>query len=68
MGAYDLCKKTVLRVNPFADEGSFSTKLTAGMASGMIGAAVANPADLVSILFTLGAAYPGHLVLLRSSA
>lgn len=51
MGAYDLCKTATLRVNPFAEEGSFSTKLTAGMASGIIGAAIANPADLVRFSF-----------------
>lgn len=47
MGLYDFCKNTVLKVNPYAQEGTFGTKLSAGMASGMIGAAVANPADLV---------------------
>jgi hypothetical protein len=48
MGTYDICKSVTLRLNPWADEGSFVTKLSAGMASGMMGAAIANPADLVS--------------------
>ncbi|SGY70220.1 BQ5605_C004g03122 [Microbotryum silenes-dioicae] len=48
MGAYDSCKAAVLVALPWAEEGSFATKLTAGMTSGMLGAAVANPADLAS--------------------
>ncbi|SCZ92218.1 BZ3500_MvSof-1268-A1-R1_Chr5-2g07716 [Microbotryum saponariae] len=48
MGAYDSCKAAVLVTLPWAEEGSFATKLTAGMTSGMLGAAVANPADLAS--------------------
>jgi hypothetical protein len=49
MGAYDLCKTAVLKINPYANEGSFGTKLAAGMASGCVGAAVANPADLLKV-------------------
>ncbi|SCV72375.1 BQ2448_3912 [Microbotryum intermedium] len=40
MGAYDSCKAAVLVVLPWAEEGTFATKLTAGMASGMLGAAL----------------------------
>ncbi|KDE04435.1 hypothetical protein MVLG_05150 [Microbotryum lychnidis-dioicae p1A1 Lamole] len=49
MGAYDSCKAAVLVALPWAEEGSFATKLTAGMTSGMLGAAVANPADLLKV-------------------
>lgn len=47
-GAYDLCKAGVLQTMPFLGKDSFGTKLLAGMASGMIGAGIANPADVVS--------------------
>lgn len=46
-GAYDMCKGAVLQVVPYLDKDSFGTKLLAGMASGILGAAVANPADVV---------------------
>lgn len=45
-GAYDLCKSSVLHVIPL-DKDSFGIKLAAGMASGMLGAGIANPADVV---------------------
>ncbi|POY72932.1 hypothetical protein BMF94_4008 [Rhodotorula taiwanensis] len=49
MGGYDLVKSTICKVNPAADPQGFGTKLAAGMASGMVGAAIANPADLLKV-------------------
>ncbi|BGP53618.1 hypothetical protein JCM8202v2_001185 [Rhodotorula sphaerocarpa] len=49
MGGYDLVKATVCRVNPKADPQGFGTKLASGMASGMVGAAIANPCDLLKV-------------------
>ncbi|GJN88142.1 hypothetical protein Rhopal_001098-T1 [Rhodotorula paludigena] len=49
MGGYDLVKTTIVKVVPLADPNGFGTKLAGGMASGMIGAAVANPADLLKV-------------------
>lgn len=51
MGLYDFSKGVVLRVAPFGDKDSFGIKLLAGGASGCLGAAIANPADLVRCLF-----------------
>jgi len=47
MGGYDLAKKTWCKIFPFVNPEGFGAKLGAGMTSGMIGAAIANPADLV---------------------
>ncbi|CEQ39223.1 SPOSA6832_00734 [Sporobolomyces salmonicolor] len=47
MGGYDLVKSSFISSFPLSDPNGFGTKLAAGMVSGMIGAAVANPADLV---------------------
>ncbi|BGP37543.1 hypothetical protein JCM10450v2_001458 [Rhodotorula kratochvilovae] len=49
MGGYDLVKGTLVKFAPVADPNGFGTKLAAGMASGMVGAAVANPADLLKV-------------------
>lgn len=49
MGGYDLVKSLVCKANPSADPQGFGTKLAAGMASGMVGAAIANPADLLKV-------------------
>ncbi|GAA5895126.1 uncharacterized protein JCM6883_002327 [Sporobolomyces salmoneus] len=49
MGGYDLAKKTWCSVFPFVNPEGFGAKLGAGMTSGMIGAAVANPADLLKV-------------------
>jgi hypothetical protein len=58
-GAYDMCKGAVLSVVPYIDKDSFGTKLLAGMASGMLGAGVANPADVVRLLIAfLALVYP----------
>lgn len=45
-GAYDGCKGLVLAVVPIEKDG-FGVKLGAGMLSGMLGAGIANPADVV---------------------
>jgi hypothetical protein len=51
IGLYDISKATIVRLSPGGklDEKAFVTKLGAGMVSGMMGAAIANPADLVII-------------------
>ncbi|GAA6033287.1 hypothetical protein JCM8097_006670 [Rhodosporidiobolus ruineniae] len=52
MGSYDLWKSTLIRsgIPGVADNpNGFGTKLAAGMASGMVGAAIANPADLLKV-------------------
>lgn len=48
MGAYDVSKSMCLSVSPWGTKDSFGIKLAGGMVSGMVGAAIANPADLVS--------------------
>ena len=47
-GTYDLCKREI-RALTGSKLGSdtFAMKLSAGMASGMLSAGIANPADLV---------------------
>ncbi|GAA5913436.1 hypothetical protein JCM5296_003632 [Sporobolomyces johnsonii] len=49
MGGYDLVKASFISFFPLSDPNGFGTKLAAGMVSGMIGAAVANPADLLKV-------------------
>ncbi|BGO89255.1 hypothetical protein NBRC10512_003929 [Rhodotorula toruloides] len=49
MGGYDLVKASIIKTFPLADPNGFGTKLAAGMASGIVGAAVANPADLLKV-------------------
>ncbi|KAK4046868.1 hypothetical protein OIV83_005764 [Microbotryomycetes sp. JL201] len=50
MGAYDGCKALVtLTFGTTSSPESFGTKLFAGMLSGMLGSAVANPADLLKV-------------------
>ncbi|GAA5974887.1 hypothetical protein JCM11641_008412 [Rhodosporidiobolus odoratus] len=49
MGGYDLVKSSLVKSFPLADPNGFGTKLAAGMASGMVGAAIANPADLLKV-------------------
>ncbi|KAM0792673.1 hypothetical protein ACM66B_002453 [Microbotryomycetes sp. NB124-2] len=50
MGAYDGCKALVtLTFGTSSSPESFGTKLFAGMLSGMLGSAVANPADLLKV-------------------
>ncbi|GAA6063156.1 hypothetical protein JCM10212_006314 [Sporobolomyces blumeae] len=49
MGGYDLAKKTWCSMFPFVNPEGFGSKLGAGMMAGMIGAAVANPADLLKV-------------------
>ena len=53
MGGYDLAKKTWCKIFPFVNPDGFGAKLGAGMTSGMIGAAIANPADLVRFPLSL---------------
>lgn len=52
MGFYDMSKGLVLNALPsgWGDKDSFGVKLAGGMASGCLGAAIANPADLVRSL------------------
>lgn len=52
MGFYDMSKGFVLKALPsgWGDKDSFGVKLAGGMASGCLGAAIANPADLVRSL------------------
>lgn len=52
MGCYDQSKAFVLKVVPYGDKDSFAIKLGAGMGSGMLGAAVASPADLLKVRST----------------
>ena len=49
---YDFSKTIVLRTVPWGDKDSFGVKLGGGLISGMMGAAIANPADLVSTPLT----------------
>ncbi|KAJ3145563.1 hypothetical protein HDU86_000872 [Geranomyces michiganensis] len=58
MGGYDACKAVILSVmgtggmgngETLSKTSSLPVKLGAGMASGMIGAAIANPADLLKV-------------------
>ncbi|KAK4693985.1 hypothetical protein P7C70_g8825, partial [Phenoliferia sp. Uapishka_3] len=49
MGCYDASKLLLLKTVPYADKDSFGVKLGAGMGSGMLGAAVASPADLLKV-------------------
>ncbi|GAA6003555.1 hypothetical protein JCM10207_000387 [Rhodosporidiobolus poonsookiae] len=49
MGGYDLVKSSLVKAFPLADPNGFGTKLASGMVSGMIGAAIANPADLLKV-------------------
>ncbi|RUS14667.1 mitochondrial substrate carrier family protein ucpB [Endogone sp. FLAS-F59071] len=50
LGAYDWFKSLVFRVSGgLLDEKALITKITAGLASGMTGAAIANPTDLVKV-------------------
>lgn len=62
MGGYDLAKKTWCKIFPFVNPDGFGAKLGAGMTSGMIGAAIANPADLVRNL-----PFPSHFISLAAS-
>lgn len=47
MGMYDIFKASITSINPRIDSQSLTVKLLAGLGSGCLGAAVANPADLV---------------------
>lgn len=49
MGSYDFSKAQILHLFPWADKDGFGTKLTAGMLSGMLGAVISNPADLIKV-------------------
>ncbi|KAJ3150547.1 hypothetical protein HDU89_002953 [Geranomyces variabilis] len=53
MGGYDACKATILAISGDGEKrrngGGLAVKLGGGMASGMIGAAIANPADLLKV-------------------
>lgn len=56
MGLYDITKSTI-NTTVYGDSSgdnstNYGTKLAAGMISGMTGAAIANPADLVSFFRT----------------
>lgn len=48
LGCYDICKDSCAKMAPWASKESFGIKLGGGMMSGMLGAAICNPADLVS--------------------
>lgn len=49
MGSYDYSKSQILRLFPWANKDGFGTKLSAGMCSGILGAAISNPADLIKV-------------------
>lgn len=49
MGCYDLFKSGILSIFPSLDSHSVAVKLGAGMGSGMLGAAIANPADVLKV-------------------
>lgn len=49
MGCYDKMKHVILSVAPTVDEHSVPVKLGAGLMSGMLGSAIANPADLLKV-------------------
>lgn len=49
MGCYDKMKHLILDVAPTLDPHSVSVKLGAGLLSGMLGSAIANPADLLKV-------------------
>lgn len=49
MGCYDLFKTGILSTFPTLDSHSVAVKLGAGMASGCLGAAIANPADVLKV-------------------
>jgi len=49
MGCYDIFKQTITKAAPGIDTNSLSIKLGAGLASGCLGAAIANPADLIKV-------------------
>ncbi|KAJ3176545.1 hypothetical protein HDU87_005239 [Geranomyces variabilis] len=54
MGGYDACKAAILAATGDGEKrrsggGGLAVKLGGGMASGMIGAAIANPADLLKV-------------------
>ncbi|KAI5481381.1 hypothetical protein MNV49_005003 [Pseudohyphozyma bogoriensis] len=49
MGGYDFAKGGCAKLMPFLDKDSFGIKLSAGMLTGCIGAAIANPADLLKV-------------------
>lgn len=48
-GAYDLFKSGILSLSPGLDPHSVFVKLGAGMGSGMLGSAIANPADVLKV-------------------
>ena len=49
MGSYDFSKAQILHLFPWANKDGFGTKLIAGMLSGVLGATVSNPADLIKV-------------------
>lgn len=49
MGSYDFSKAQIVHLFPWANKDGFGTKLAAGMFSGVLGAAIANPADLIKV-------------------
>ena len=49
MGCYDASKNLILRVVPYGDKDMLVVKLGAGLGSGMLGAAIASPADLLKV-------------------
>ncbi|BEJ15536.1 hypothetical protein CspHIS471_0501410 [Cutaneotrichosporon sp. HIS471] len=49
MGAYDGMKNVILDIAPSLDPQDVSVKLGAGLLSGMLGSAIANPADLLKV-------------------
>jgi hypothetical protein len=49
MGCYDLFKSGIISTFPGLDSHSVAVKLGAGLASGCLGAAVANPADVLKV-------------------
>jgi hypothetical protein len=60
MGAYDGMKNLILDVAPSLDAQDVSVKLGAGLLSGMLGSAIANPADLLKVrLQAIGGAQLG---------
>lgn len=49
MGCYDMFKQGILSLSPGLDPHSVVVKLGAGMCSGMLGSAIANPADVLKV-------------------
>jgi len=49
MGCYDMFKTGIISIFPGVDSHSVAVKLGAGLGSGCLGAAIANPADVLKV-------------------